>query len=243
LNSVTAKSFELALCQASIFTPDEEFSSARLARDFLPALIERFDADPTILPVQDLPFPREIPKVIIRSKSGMWRCEFASARVNLFWQKPEEEPNQITLPDFFQYAAKLLCDYVEDIGPRVGRLAGLIRRYAYHANPAMFLSRHYCKDRWYRTPLNRPENFELHAHKKFKLGGQFDVNSWAKNKTSKTSSAKESKPIVLFEQDINTLSEEVSNKSFTTEQITVFYKLIPSEFDTILDLYYPENSQ
>jgi len=243
LNSLTAKNFETAFCQATVFTPDEDLSSARLVRDLLPSWSDRFDADPTILPVQDPPLPREIPKVIVQSKSGIWRCEFSSARTNLFWKKPVEETSQITLDDFFKKASELLCDYVEQVGPRVGRLAGIIRRYADHAEPGLFLSRHFCKDRWYEAPLNRPENFELHAHKSFKLGDQFDVNSWVRSKTGKATSANESRSIVLLEQDINTLSEEAPNQDFSKEEIANFCNLIPSEFDSILELYYPEESK
>jgi hypothetical protein len=163
--------------------------------------------------------------------------------VNLFWKKPFEATDKMVLNDFFVQASKLLCDYVDRIGPRVGRLAGIIRRYADHPEPGLFLSRHFCKDRWFAAPLNRPENFELHAHKRFKLGEKFDVNSWVRNKTGKATSAGESKSIVLLEQDINTLSEEVPNRDFSKEDIANFYNLIPSEFDKILKLYYPEESQ
>jgi len=243
LNSLTTENFETAFCQATVFTPDDELSSARLLRDLLPSLTEQFDADPTILPVQDPPLPREIPKVILQSKSGIWRYEFSSARANLFWKKPIEATDEMTLDDFFMQASKLLCDYVERMEPRIGRLAGIIKRYADHPEPGLFLSRHFCKDRWYETPLNRPENFELHAHKRFKLGDQFDVNSWVRNKTGKATSANESMSIVLLEQDINTLSEEAPNQNFSKEDIASFCNLIPSEFDSILKLYYPEESQ
>lgn len=243
LNSITAKSFETAFCQATVFTPDEDLSSARLLKDLLPSLTDQFDADPTILPVQDPPLPREIPKVILQSKSGVWRCEFSSARANIFWKKPVESTDEIALDNFFKQASKLFCDYVDQMGPRIGRVAGIIRRYADHPEPGLFLSRHFCKDQWYEAPLNRPENFELHAHKRFKLGNQFEVNSWVRSKTGKATSADETKSIILLEQDINTLSEEAPNRNFSKEDIANFYNLIPSEFDTILELYYPEESK
>ena len=69
------------------------------------------------------------------------------------------------------------------------------------------------------------------------------MNSWVRNKTGKATSADESKSIVLLEQDINTLAEEAPNRNFSKEDIANFYNHIPSEFDTILLLYYPEESQ
>jgi hypothetical protein len=108
-----------------------------------------------------------------------------------------------------------------------------------YEKPGLFLARHFCKDRWDKAPLNRPENFELHAHKKFTLASGFEVNSWARSKTGKLSGDGDEKLIVLFEQDLNTLAEEASTRNFCEAEIKKFFGAVATELDSILGLYYP----
>jgi hypothetical protein len=141
-------------------------------------------------------------------------------------------------------ALGVLLDYQRAMSARVGRLALVITRAAPRAQPAMLLSRHFCKERWYEAPrnlapLNRPENFELHAHKTFNLGGLLNVNSWIRNKTAFLGSTGAPQPIVLVEQDINTLADLTETTTFSEEQIQSFFGLALPEMDHILALYYP----
>lgn len=237
---LTAKDFTVVLYQATIFTPDEELSSGRVMRDFFPSCVERFDGEPVVLPIQETSFPREIPKVIMQSKSAMWRCEFASARVSYFWRKPKEGNDGITLKDFYTDAAQFMQSYMGRVNPRVGRLGAVIHRMAHHSYPARFLCQHFCDKRWLVEPLNRPQNFELHAHKRFSMGGQINVNSWVRNKTGTVSANDQNQPVVLLDQDINTLPEDAAHKNYTTDEIGRFFDLVTPEFDLILKLYYPE---
>jgi hypothetical protein len=74
-----------------------------------------------------------------------------------------------SLEEFFDEASKTLTQYAEYLGARVGRLATVVSRHARHPSPGMFLSRHFCKAEILQGPLNRPESFELHARKAYKL--------------------------------------------------------------------------
>lgn len=239
LEEITAKDFELASCQATLFTPDEEVSSARLTKTLVPRWIERFDADPVVLPSQEA-MPREIPRVILHSRSGTWRCEIASARINLFWRGSAVEVSVPTLTGFYKRAIELLNEYSNFLDCRIGRLAAVINRFAKHDSPGLFLANHFCKRNWLRKALNRPENYELHAHKRFLLAETFEVNSWVRSKTGTFSSTSGHEKIVLVEQDLNTLAEQVPEASFTQEEIEDFFESVVSEFDVILRLYYPE---
>lgn len=237
---VSAESFRLASCQATLFTPDEEMSAAKLLGSLVPRWLARFDADPLLLPPAE-GLPREVPRFILNSSSGSWRCEIAPARVNLFWRRTETVSPALTpaLTQFFgDDATLLLNEYVDFLKARVGRLAAVLNRYASHASPGLFLARHFCQERWMKAPLNRPENFELHAHKRFRMG-EFHVNSWVRSKTGRVSIEGASEPIVLVEQDINTLQEETEIRSFNSDEVTRFFAAVSSEFDVILPLYYP----
>jgi len=236
---VTAKDFQLAGCQAALYTPDEEVSAPKLVKTLLPKWMERFDADPVILPHEE-GMPREIPRLILRSRTNAWRCEIASARINLSWQRPKVDMATPTISSFYEGAVRLLSEYCHLLECRVGRLAAVLRRYAPSQFPGLYLASHFCKEPWLEKPFNRPENFELHAHKRFLLAERFEVNSWVRNKTGTLSSEKEKRLIVLVEQDLNTLSEHAGERSFSEAEIDDFFSAAVPEFDIILRTYYPE---
>jgi hypothetical protein len=223
--------------QAALFTPDEEVSAAKLLQGLAPTWAKRFDGEPMVVPSQ-LGLPPEVPKLILHSRDQSWRCEIASARINIHWLKSQESTPRIGLDRFYDEAVALLHQYRGFLRARVGRLAAVITRFAYHASPGPFLARHFCQERWLVAPFNRPESFELHAHKKFPMA-DFTVNSWVRSKTGLLGSKGEQRPIVLVEQDLNTLGEETETRDFSEGEINAFFRASVGELDTILNLYYP----
>jgi hypothetical protein len=240
--ALTAEDFSLASCQATIFTPEDEIASARLVKDLLPQWVDRFDADPVVLPAVD-GLPREVPRLVLQSKTSDWRCEIAAARVNVFWRRLGDATGDPTLPEVFAQAVGLLEQYLQLTVPRVGRLAGVLNWVAKHDSPALFLARHFCKDRWEAAPLNRPEDFELHALKHYSLMKRYNVNSWVRNKSAQLSSSGSQYSVVLVEQDLNTLAEEASSRSFTIEEIKGYFDTLSTEFLSILRSYYPTDPE
>lgn len=230
-----AGDFAVASCQATLFTPDAEVSPTRFMTRLLAEWTGRFDADPMVIPLPD-GVPKEVPKIVLESRDHQWRCEVASARMNLFWRRPQTETVGIGLPEFYQTALPLLLQYRSFIASPVRRLAAVVNRYAVIDKPAVYLARHFCQERWIDAPFNRPENFELHSHKQFRLTDGIDANSWVRNKTSKLSDTNH--PIVLVEQDLNTLAEDV-DREFEEHEIRRFFEGASVEFDSILNLYYP----
>ena len=238
MEELTASSFKLASCQATIFTPDGDLAVSKVMKDLYPSLATRFDGEPTVLPPAE-GVPPVIPRIILESTTQEWRCELSPARVNLHWLRPKSSRACMALGDFFKEATNILLQYAAQLSPRIGRLAALATRFLPHDKPGLFLARHFCRDRWHEAPLDRPENFELHAHKRFTLAGDFTVNSWARSKSGKLSGEGDEKPIVLFEQDLNTLAEEASTKDFSEEEVKKFFGAAGTELDSILGLYYP----
>lgn len=239
MEELTASSFELASCQATIFTPDGDLAVSKVMRELYPSLATRFDGEPTILPLAAEGAPPEIPRIILDSKSKEWRCELSPVRVNVHWRRAKSTEASVALGEFFKDASEVFLQYAAQLSPRIGRLAALTKRFSPHEKPGLFLARHFCKDRWGLAPLNRPENFELHAHKRFTIARNFTVNSWARSKTGKLSGDGDEKLIVLFEQDLNTLAEKAAEKDFSEEEIREFFRAAPGELDEILALYYP----
>jgi hypothetical protein len=233
-----SRSFQTSVLQATIFTPDMDFSTSKVMSIFYPKCAEYFDADPEVVP--NMPgFPPEVPRVILKNKDDTSKLEIAAARVNCFRIMKKYDAPIIDINQFYSDAIRFLSLFKEAVDCRIGRLAALRTIYANHDDPGFFLSRHFCKDIWDEAPLNRPENFELHAHKVFSLSDKFTVNSWARSKTGNLIEDKKKSRIILFEQDLNTLADEAKEKSFNFEDIALFFNQIIPELDNILNQYYP----
>lgn len=239
---ITAHDFRLASCQATLFTPDAEVSIVKVLQEVLPQWAELFDAEPTIVSAAE-GLPREIPRLILESKSQMWRCQIASARIDLFWRKPVADSPDITLEAFFREAIQRLNEYRESLESRVGRIAAVLNRYAEHPRPGVFIARHFCQNRWLTGPLAQVENFELHAHERSMLSGHFQVNVWVRSKTGTISSDQQNRAIVLVEQDLNTPLEDMETQDFVKEEIERFFGATGPKFNEILHLYYPVGEQ
>lgn len=232
-----ASDFKVASCQATLFTPEADVSSARFMTRILPSWANRFDGDPMTFPLPE-GIPKEVPKMILQSRTQEWRCEIASGRINLFWRRPSPDRGEMGLQEFYRTIVPLLIEYREFVDSPIRRVAAVVNRYVPQDTPGRYLARHFCRDQWLTAPLNRPENFELHAHKVFNLTDQFAVNSWVRNKTGKLTGT--DRPIVVVEQDLNTLAEDM--RDFSSQDIRTFFDAASIEFDTILQLYYPADT-
>ena len=236
-DDVSVAGFQLVRCQLVIFTPDEEVSGAKIIRELLtrPNWSRHFDAEPIVLPSAP-GVPRELPKVILRSADQAWRCDVSSETVAITWEPPETEPST-QLSTIVGQITPFLNEYRDALRARVARLAAVVSRFHRHPSPGNYLARHFCKPEWLIAPFNRPESFELHAHKRYAFSSDISVNSWVRNKTAVL--AQRATPIILVEQDLNTPVEDASERNFAVHDIDNFFRRVISELDTILYLYYP----
>jgi hypothetical protein len=135
-------------------------------------------------------------------------------------------------------AADTIRTYRQKVHSTGTRVAVVVTRYAPHESPGLSLARHFCQDRWHKAPLNRPESFELHAHKSYDLKG-FTVNSWFRAKSGVMTEKTVTTKVVLAEQDVNTVPRDTA---MTDDEVSAFFAICPPELDHILQLYFPENS-
>lgn len=234
---ILAEQFHTESLDATIFTPDSALGGGRIYRELPKDWAGRFDGEPVILPTQQV-MARDAPRVILQSAKQDWTCRIAAARADIRWQRSESGASKIpSLYDFFRDATQLFCSYREAFHVRVDRLGTVTRRYFLQENPGHELAQHFCKSEWLTTPMNRPEGFELHAHKCFQLTDELRVNSWVRNKTGELTG--DGSPIIVVEQDINTRREDSESHSFQNEDIQEFFSHSAEELDHILHLYYP----
>lgn len=235
---LASSDFSLLACQAALFTPRGGVSMRVVLNELLPLWKQQFDGEPQFYPVQSL--PPELPFAKLQSESQEWRCDLSNRRADIHWQMARDD-STIDLGEFFSRSAQLLLTYRSVCDRQVGRVAAVVKRYATVDDPGLVLARHFCKERWDKAPLNRPGEFQLHAHKRFRLA-DFDVNSWVRSKAATLSIAGQSdRPIALVEQDINTVADDAETHHISDDRCRQFFSLVSEEHECILRLYYPIN--
>ena len=164
------------------------------------------------------------------------RLSISEARAD-FVRYRDEDDTLIDKDAFAKLCSDVYREYMESTSARVGRIAFVSIKYLMNDCPGLTLAQNFCKGNLLEEPFNRPENFEIHSHKKYILD-DFNVNSWVRCKSGILQPG--DVPIILAEQDINTVSEELANNEFSLEEISSFVKLAVSEQETILVKYFPE---
>lgn len=230
-----AQNFFTAVYQATIFTPDTSaFSAPKLLATILGKYAHRYDGSVQALPLPEN-IPSEIPRVILQSIDGLFKLEASPARVNsLFMQNVDSlvEPK-----DLFSICFEVLEHYVKNTNMQVDRLALVLTRVHKTENPAQVLIEKFCKSEL-KSIFVQSENFEIHNHKQFQFK-EFTVNSWIRCKTATLLSPNTETPVVVVEQDLNTLASETEQLRFASEDIRIYFDQALQEAQNILQLYFP----
>lgn len=233
---------ETSHVQNTLFTPGFSFITHKILVELLQIRPGMFDGDPVALPLPS-DAPPELPRIILQDKTGSLKLEVSPLRINFHRIKINKDDN-ININDFILLAAGILKDYLEKTGAKCGRIATVLKRFSLKDDPSREIANHFCKEKFLEMPFNRPASFELHARKRYKFSESFEVNSWVRVKSGNVQyPSTPSLPIVLVEQDINTISEVMEVKQYTQDEISSFFRLVFAELNDILQLYFPENKE
>lgn len=232
---LTSSDFQVQKLIASGFVASGEFNPSDALRHVLISWPDVYDGQTTSFPLP-ADAPPEFPAVSVASKDGSWVVEMNRARINLAWLNQQARPRSIQR--VFSDLSRRLTAILEEQQVVVGRLAALATRAAEVEAPGVVLSRQFSRPKWLAGPLNRPEGFELHAHKTFNLIQGLTVNSWMRIKTAKGGSPEYR--YVAVEQDVNTLTSELETRNFRRQETGRFFRAASIELDSILKMYFPE---
>ena len=236
---INASNFEFLSYQAVVFTPELQLSLNRILPTLIGEFSDKFNSDPVII---QLPpdVPREIPRMILKNQDESWKAQFSSTRLDVIWSRNYLRNDVLDSNEFLEYANKIFDSYRNLTRTRYGRLAFIINRVQESSNPGRELATHFCKQQWLESKaLNRPENFEIHAFKRYKVNEEIgEVNSWIRHKTVKVKTdMTDIADGILVEQDINTPQER--SESFDYEEIRkIFFRTASDEMQKIITLYY-----
>jgi hypothetical protein len=153
--------------------------------------------------------------------------------MDFHWTRPDDQP-PLAPSSFASKAKEALRACLEASGIIEGnRLAYVVSRFARSEAPALRLTEYFIRPELRDGPLNRPGQFQLHAHKVYQPEGMPEVNSWVRWKSAQLQGSKE--PIIALEQDLNTL---VSREDpIPGAEIESFLDAAPVEADRILQHY------
>lgn len=232
---VQAKNFRILSLQLTIYTPELLFNPNKILGNLMSKFFDIFDGNTTVLPVpKDV--PKDIPRLILTSSDERIRLDISEARVNLVRYRDEND-TLIDKDNFWSLCSEVYNEYMASTSAKVNRIAFVSIKFLEDGSPGLTLAQSFCKDNLLKEPFNRPENFEIHSHKAYTLES-FKVNSWVRCKSGVLKTDKT--PIILVEQDINTISDETENNEFSIEDIAKFGSLVDAEQEIILTKYFPE---
>ncbi len=242
---LTASEFFLVKMQVSMVSAIPLPNSNTTLPHLLSHWRDRFSANPTVIPVPPNA-PPEVPRIMLSSSDKRYRLNIAASRVDLF-EVRQARDEILDIEGFFSWCATFLADFKDTFQVKVGRIMCVITLAVEAEEPGKLLASHFCRDEWMGDdgPFNRPEDFELHAHKTFVMGGSFNVNSWVRCKTGQMLYGASGTPdnVILIEQDFNTLHEELESSDYSNGQIENFLRQAPAELSTVLNRYFPEREQ
>lgn len=235
--------FRFSGYQGAAFYANLQLTVGKVLPRLLSELSDVLDGDPITIPVP-AEGPAEVPRIILGNKEQSMRMEISLARTDIRWQLKPTVP-ELNFDQFSSFAQRAFACFHQITQANPGRVALVLNRFQLHENPGKEIASHFCRPELLldepgrKGPLNRPEHFELHAHKRFDLG-RFRVNSWVRCKTGTFTEGESRQKIIFVEQDINTLPERLAETEFNEADIREFYELSIAEFDTIMRLYFPD---
>jgi len=235
--------FILTAVRVVVFTPEAaDFNPSALLAAVLSKYAKRFDGT-----VQAMPLPAaasdNLPRVALASKDRVWTFTASPSRLTSSWVRSEQETDQpVPVHGVVKHCWEPIEDHVRENNVRVGRLGLVVTRVCRTDNPAQVLVDRFCRDDVKAldspdAPLRHSTNFEIHNHKRYEPIPGLTVNSWVRCRTATL--GEDASPIVLAEQDINTLSEELEEREFSLEEIASFCRLAVDQMDSILVKYFP----
>lgn len=232
MGAAAGNGFELLSLQASVLTPGARPPLTRAMQELAPAWRRLFDAEPAVFPHAE-----GLPRLSLRSTSGLWRCDLEPGRVDVHWMRADVSAPAIEPAAFHAEAVAVLQRYAAFAGVRVGRLAAVVSWFAQPDAPAARLQAHLCRQTWQERWGDDAEGFELHVHRRRRLG-RFEINYRIRNRAG-AAFGTGSPPLLNVEQDANTLAEDAATQAFDAGAIAEFFGLAEAEHDATLRRLYP----
>ena len=235
--------FTLSSVLASVFTPENPaFAGGRVVATLLRGFGKRFDGEMGVLPSSLVPCPPpglDFPHVTLNSSDGSWQVTAAPGRFNCL-RRSSGTDTPLGVDQVTRDCIEILQNYLREMRIGAGRLGLVVQRVCPNENPAQTLITRFCNAESQIEPFNRPANFEIHNHKRYRPeheGVDYLINSWVRCQSSGTLEPNKP-PAIMVTQDLNTLAEEGGQSNFDVEKTTIFFQMASSEAESIIKKYF-----
>ena len=229
--------FSLAQVQAALFTPGFQFTPQKMASHLMEAHSQNFEGQHLIL---GLPpgAPPNMPRFYLGNDQTRYRLQSTPERVDFFGVSSE-----VTMPvdvsAALKIATEVLCDYAEYGRCVVGRMACILAHVLPTEAPGQAIASQFCRRDWVERAFPRVGDFEVHAHQRLVLQSGLTVNAWIRSKSAVLHSGAgvlaTAVPVIMVEQDINTLHEELAKHDFASDVIASFFEQTVSQAAVMLE--------
>jgi hypothetical protein len=234
---IKAEDFHPFAVQLAVFTTDPlAFSTPKSLAVILGKFSHIYDGEVKTFPIPDNA-PPEIPRVILQSKDQSQRLDISPARLSFYSVKTEEKA--ANPPYIISESTEILEQYLPDIGMRVNRLGLIFARMHQLNSPAKLITERFCKPELQNTIFGNTASFDFRNHQIIKIH-DLDVNLVTSIKSGLIQINGVQKQGVLIEQDINTTTEEMAQRSFEIEEIRSYFDSAVKEAEANLKIYFPE---
>jgi hypothetical protein len=240
--ALRAGDFGLAAVRLVAFTPQlADFNPSAVLAVVLGKYAKRFDGDVQAIPLPE-GVPPDIPRIELASSDGRWGFAASPSRITSLWNAKKADETA-DLNSVVTDCRGPIDHHVRENEIQVGRLGLVITRHCPIEHPAHVLVDRFCKDEVKDptlpdAPRRNSRNFEIHNHKRYELPPGLTVNSWVRCRTGMVGK-QAGAPAVTVEQDINTLAEEINERTFSTDDIALFLVTGTNEAEAILRKYFP----
>jgi hypothetical protein len=238
-----AGDFKLTAVRLVAFTPNlADFKPSALLATVLAKYATRLDGNVQALPLPE-DAPPDLPRIQLASKDGTWGFAASPSRITSACSLKEEENSEtVRLAGVVAVCREPIEHYVRENDVRVGRLGLVVTPVSQAENPAQTLIERFCRNEAKDAdspdaPLRNSTNFEIHNHKRYELPTGVTANSWVRCRTGTV--GKDASRVLTVEQDINTLAEDLEERTFRVEDITSFFDTAVDEGEAILREYFP----
>lgn len=234
---IQASDFEFSTVQTVVWTTNNPaFSQAK----FLAAILGRF-SEKYNGAVQTIPLPdsasQDIPRVILESADQVWKLQASAYRCDSFLNLSDSIRKEITDP--ILETSKVLISYLEQFEVQATRLAVIIVRTCESSNPANELIEHFCNERSKNSVFRNMEDFQIHGYKSYLFSRvNLNVNSWVRCLTGFSDSANGKQPIIIIEQDMNTV-ENTFSTTFAPNVVHSYFSEALKELSLVFEQYFP----
>ncbi|MCK4781491.1 hypothetical protein KAS79_01005 [Candidatus Parcubacteria bacterium] len=215
----TSVNFKVQKIQFALFPKNfNPIDKVKIANDLKVKTGVLFDGEPTILPLP-IDAPLEIPRIMLQSKDGIFRCDVAIPRIDFFQQVSEKQKFEEVKNIYLSKVKQIYSYFIEDQALFIGRI-GFIVDFITDLDESSntILQNQLLKKDCYFAESRKIKNISLVFTEKDNID-TWEINRFIKiDSLRKISDPVDDKRLVL-RYDINTISEKINEYNLTVEDI------------------------